>query len=285
MIVKAYGKLNLVLNVKPKQGDETYHEIESLMIPISLHDCIEITRLKEGGNTYVTCDSFELAGEQFNIVTKVIQLLRQKYGFKDQFRVVIYKRIFISGGLGGGSSDAAAVIVAINKLMKLKMTLEEMAEIGKQVGSDVPFFLYNKPAIVTGRGEIIEPINSLNKKYFILLMRPKKGLSTNDTYKKYDEMKLTSKNADINKVIEAYNTDEFTLGAAISNDLETPAFELAPEIKELKDKLIQEEGMGCVMMSGAGSTVFIISTNKRQLYKIYEKYYKTDYKIEFCKTY
>ena len=142
MVVKAYAKLNLVLNVTTNKQKE-YHEIESLMIPISLHDSIDITVLKEGNSTFVTCDSFELAGEKFNTVTKVIDILRAKYHFKQHFRIIIYKRIFIAGGLGGGSSDAAAVILALNKILKLKMTDEEMIEVAREVGSDVPFFLFN----------------------------------------------------------------------------------------------------------------------------------------------
>ena len=94
MVVKAYAKLNLVLNVTTNKQKE-YHEIESLMIPISLHDSIDITVLKEGNSTFVTCDSFELAGEKFNTVTKVIDILRAKYHFKQHFRIIIYKRIFL----------------------------------------------------------------------------------------------------------------------------------------------------------------------------------------------
>lgn len=284
MIVKAYAKLNLVLNVFEKKEGQEYHEIESLMIPVSLHDSIEVSKLSEGINTYVTCDSFELSGERFNIVTKTIKLLREKYNFKEQFRVVIYKRIFIAGGLGGGSSDAAAVILAINKILKLKMTDEEMIDIAKQVGSDVPFFLFNKPAIISGYGEKIKFLEGFSKKYNVLLLKPKKGLSTAEVYKKYDDMGSKSARTNIEKVIEAFNDNEFTLGSEISNDLETPAFEMLPEVKELKTKLITEEGYGCVMMTGSGSTVFIISTDKKALYKTYEKYYESDYSIEICKT-
>ena len=283
MVVKAYAKLNLVLNVtNNKKGN--YHEIESLMIPLNLHDSIEISLLKEGNSTFVTCDSFELAGEQFNTVTKVVDLLRKRYNFKENFRIIIYKRVFIAGGLGGGSSDAAAVILAINKILKLNMSDEEMIEVAREVGSDVPFFLFNKPAIVTSTGEKIKFLDSFKKQYFCLLMKPKQGLSTAEVYKKFDEMKCNSKNTDINKVLEAFEDNEFTLGSLISNDLEAPAIEMCPEIQELKNKLIKEEGLGCVMMTGSGSTVFALSSNKKMLFKIFEKYFESEYKIEFCKT-
>ena len=283
MVVKAYAKLNLVLNVTTNKQKE-YHEIESLMIPISLHDSIDITVLKEGNSTFITCDSFELAGEKFNTVTKVIDILRAKYHFKQHFRIIIYKRIFIAGGLGGGSSDAAAVILALNKILKLKMTDEEMIEVAREVGSDVPFFLFNKPAIVKGTGEKIEILPSFNKQYHCLVIKPQKGLSTAEVYQKFDELKCEGSKTNINKVISAFNDNEFSLGAEISNDLEVPAIEMAPEVKELKDILIADEGLGCVMMTGSGSTVFALSSNKKALFKILEKYFESDYKVELCKT-
>lgn len=284
MVVQAYAKLNLVLNVT-KNKKEKYHEIESLMIPISLHDSIEISLLKEGNATFVTCDSFELAGEQFNTVTHVVNLLREKYKFKEHFRIIIYKRIFIAGGLGGGSSDAAAVILAINKMLKLNMSKEEMIEIARKVGSDVPFFLFNKPAIVSGTGEVIQELPKFNKQYYCMVIKPKNGLSTGEVYKKFDEMKINSSNADINKVIEAYDDNEFTLGSLISNDLEIPAIEMCPEIQKLKDELIKEHGLGCVLMTGSGSTIFALSSNKKYLFKIFENYFDTEnYNAEFCKT-
>jgi 4-diphosphocytidyl-2C-methyl-D-erythritol kinase len=284
MVVKAYAKLNLVLNVT-KNIKENYHEIESLMIPISLHDSIDITILKEGNSTFVTCDSFELAGEQFNTVTKVVDILRKRYNFKQHFRIIIYKRIFIAGGLGGGSSDAAAVILAINKMLKLNMSKEDMIEVAREVGSDVPFFLFNKPAIVSGTGEKIDILNSFNKQYYCLVMKPNKGLSTAAVYKKFDELGCECSKTNVSKVIESYHDNEFTLGSEITNDLEVPAISMAPEIQELKDKLINEEGLGCVMMTGSGSTVFALSSNKKVLFKVFEKYFESkNYKIEFCKT-
>lgn len=283
MVVRAHAKLNLVLNVT-KNKKEGYHEIESLMVPISLHDSIDISLLKEGNNTYVTCDSFELAGEQFNTVTKVIEILRKRYQFKDNFRVIIYKRVFIAGGLGGGSSDAAAVILAINKMLKLNMSDEEMIEVAREVGSDVPFFLFNKPAIVSGTGEKIQLLEPFKKQYWCMVLKPKQGLSTKDVYNKFDEMNCEGTKTDINKVVEAYESDEFTLGSEISNDLEVPAISMCPEIQKIKDELIREYGLGCVMMTGSGSTVFVLSANKKQLFKIFEKYFESDYKAEFCKT-
>lgn len=284
MVVQAYAKLNLVLNVT-KNKKENYHEIKSLMIPISLHDSIDISLLKEGNATYVTCDSFELAGEQFNTVTHVVNLLREKYKFKEHFRIIIYKRIFIAGGLGGGSSDAAAVILAINKILKLNMSDEEMIEIARKVGSDVPFFLFNKPAIVSGTGENIKSLPAFKKQYYCLIVKPTKGLSTGEVYKKFDEMNCDSSNTDINRVIEGYDDNEFTLGSLISNDLETPAIQMCPEIQTLKDELIKNHGLGCVLMTGSGSTIFALSSNKKQLFKIFEKYFDSEnYKAEFCKT-
>ena len=117
-----------------------------------------------------------------------------------------------------------------------------------------------------------------------MVLKPKQGLSTKDVYNKFDEMNCEGTKTDINKVIKAYENDEFTLGSTISNDLETPAISMCPEIQKIKDELIREYGLGCVMMTGSGSTVFVLSANKKQLFKIFEKYFESDYKAEFCKT-
>lgn len=281
MVVQAYAKINLVLNVY-NETHNGYHNIESLMIPISLHDSIEIAKLKDGRETFVTCDSFELAGEKYNLVSKAVDVLRKHFGFTDNFRITIYKRIFISAGLGGGSADAAAVMKGIVKLLNLEVSDAQLIQMGLEVGSDVPFCLFNKPAVISGRGEKIAILNNLSKKYYFLIIKPKVSLSTKSVYEKFDELKETEL-MDISKTMAAYEQGEKELSKYLNNCLEQAAFELAPEVKILKETL-KKENLNCVMMCGSGSSVFCLSENKRLLFKLMKKYDSLGYSVEFAKT-
>lgn len=281
MVVQAYAKLNLVLNVdKEKIGD--YHKIESLMIPVSLHDTIDISILKDGKDSYITCDNFELVGEKYNLVTKAIDLLRLKFGFKENFRIIIYKRIFISAGLGGGSADAAAVIRGIVKLLHLEISDAELIELGMQIGSDVPFCLFNKPAVAKGKGEKLAILDDFDKRYHFLIIKPKVSLKTKDVYDEFD--KINEQNHfDIEKTIEAYNKGCKELEGKLFNALEPAAFNLAPEVKELINSL-KDEGQQNVMMSGSGSAVFVLSDNRKNAFKIMKRYSELGYSVEYAKS-
>lgn len=281
MIVQANAKINLTLNVIKKQ-DNGYHKIKSLMIPLNLHDTIEIKLLKDDTESYVTYDSFDLNGDKFNSVTTAIKLFKEKYNIKENFNVTIYKRIFVSAGLGGGSSDAANVLLGIIKLLKLDIKKEDLIDICLKVGSDVSFFLYDKMCLVEGIGEKVIPIDNYSK-YYVLLIKPKAGLSTEKVYAKYDEMNLKDKNINYEKILNDYNSGDFeALKNEIYNGLEIPAIELCPDIEKIKNRLINEEKVDLVAMSGSGSCLFVLGKNKRFLYKLLKKYYQ-NYQIELTK--
>ncbi|MEG1222196.1 MAG: 4-(cytidine 5'-diphospho)-2-C-methyl-D-erythritol kinase [Bacilli bacterium] len=280
-MLQAYAKINLVINITGKR-DDGYHNLEMVMLPVTLHDSIDIIRRKDGGEeTYVTCDYFELYDCKYNLVQRAVKILKDEFDFKDGFRITIYKRIPVSAGLGGGSADAAAVMLGIIKMLKLQITDERLMELGKKVGSDVPFCLFNKPAKVEGIGEKLTFIDSKLSGLNVLIAKPKSGLSTETVYKTSDEFVLPTFNTD--KVIDAianFNLDE--LKANIGNALEIPAFSINKESEALKAKII-EAGFPFTSMSGSGSSIFTISNNKKALVKFMEQLAKENYSVELCK--
>ena len=162
MYIKAFAKINLYLDVVDKKEDG-YHNLKMVMLPLELHDLIEIERSPYSMDSFVTCDHVELQETKYNLINITISKLRNIYRFKENFNVAVHKEIPISAGLGGGSSNAAAVLKAFNKILQLKIDDEKMLEIGKTIGADVPFCLYNKPAYVEGIGEKITPINVMHQ--------------------------------------------------------------------------------------------------------------------------
>ena len=266
MVVKCYAKINVVLNVKGTR-DDGFHELDMVMLPLELHDSIQFEKLKGKTESYITFADFSFGGVENNLVTKIINYVEKESGVKDHFRVLINKNIPISAGLGGGSSNAAGALVAINKLSKANLTKEQMKKIGFSVGSDVPFFIEGGPARVRGAGEIIDPIIVKNN-YHVLLVKPERGLSTKEVYALSNSYELPA--YDVEAVIKALETgDDELLEKSIGNALEIPAINALPEVQVIKDKM-KELGLKIVLMSGSGSCVFAMSTSKKEIYKAFE---------------
>ena len=186
--------------------------------------------------------------------------LIKEYKFDDLFSIFVHKNIPIQAGLGGGSSNAAFTAKAINKILKLGASDDDLRTICEKLGGDVPFFVDCKPSRCKGIGEICSPI-SVKNDYYVLIVKPKVGCCTKEVYDIADSMDLES--YDIDKVIEylAEGKDD-ELASVIGNALEKPALTFAPEVQEIKDKL-KEFGLKIVLMSGSGSAVFALSTDKK----------------------
>ena len=177
LMLKAYAKINLGLKILSRDEKDGYHVIDMVTLPIELHDRIEIEILPDDYDTIITCDDRSLPTDESNIVYKTLKVLNEKYPIKKKLRIHIHKIIPVCAGLGGGSSDAAAVLVGLNKLLKLKLSIQELCELGAKVGSDVPLCILNKPARVTSKGEQVETISS-KKTFKVLLVKPGVGLSS-----------------------------------------------------------------------------------------------------------
>ena len=261
---KSYAKINIGLSVE-KTREDGYHDLDMVMVPLQLHDSLLIKELKNKPDNYITMDDYSLITFKHNLATFAIDSLAAKYHFPNKFRIMIHKVIPIKAGLGGGSSNAATALCAVNSLLKLNATDEELIEIGKKVGADVPFFIKNKPMRCKGIGDIMEPINIKND-YYVLIVKPKEGCSTREVFALSENP--NRRKVDIDTIVKALETgDDDLLAKSLDNSLEEYASQIVPEIQIIKNEL-KEQGLKIVGMSGSGSTVFALSTDKKQMKKI-----------------
>ena len=276
-LIKSYAKINIALNVLDKKEDG-YHEVDSIMVPLELHDSLIVSEHYKDDN-FVTIDDFSIDFSDYNITSLAIDSLSDKYGFKNRYRVLIHKVIPIKAGLGGGSSNAAAIMKALNKTLKLNISDEELMNIGLTLGADVPFFVKCVPARCRGIGEQIEPITIKNN-YYVLIVKPNEGLATKKVFDKADELKLSVGNID--DVVDALASgDDEKLAKSMHNSLESAAISMLPEIKEIKNYLT-DRGLKLVQMTGSGSAVFALSQDKKILKKI-ERELEDKYIVELTK--
>ncbi|MCR5332688.1 MAG: 4-(cytidine 5'-diphospho)-2-C-methyl-D-erythritol kinase [Bacilli bacterium] len=280
MIVKAYAKINVYLDVISKR-DDGYHELVMVMLPLELHDTIEIESVFGLRDSYVTCDHVELQETKYNLINTTISKLRELYHFKQNYNIKVHKEIPISAGLGGGSSNAAATLRAFNQMLKLKIGKDELNEIGKTIGADVPFCLYNKPALVKGIGEELTPIK-LKHQYYVLIIKPERGLSTKRVFEKADTLELD--HGDVDAVVSALEKgDDDKLAESMFNSLEKASLQMVPEIQDVKD-MLRKDGLKMVMMSGSGSAVYALSTDHNMMKALYRKYEKKGLEVYLTKT-
>lgn len=260
---KAHAKINLFLNVVSKRLDG-YHEMEMVMTPLKLHDVLKFEKIEE--NTIEIVSNIDITTDKKdNLMYKVADYIKNEFEIDKGVRIHIEKNIPIAGGLAGGSADAAATIRGMNRLFKLGMTLEEMADLGVGFGADVPFCIYNKLAVVRGIGEKITFINAKLKAH-ILLANPQVPVLTKAVFDNLNPKEFSQKNYVV--LVEALkNRDLDTVINNLYNFMEPTTFKLEPKVKDLKDEL-QELGTKGVLMSGSGATVFVISRRKKQLEEI-----------------
>jgi len=276
--IRSFAKINISLNIVKKREDG-FHELDSVMLPISLHDSLIVSKLNSAPDNYVTVDDFSIGTFSYNLATFSIEKLQSIYHFNDKFRILIHKVIPIQAGLGGGSSNAACTMKAVNTMLKLGATDEELIEISKTLGCDIPFFIKCKPARVQGVGEVLTPITIKNN-YYVLLVKPDDGCSTKEVYAISDSMDL--KTCNIENVIKALEEgDDDLLAESISNALQEPAIKNVPVIQTIIDEL-HENGLKMVQVTGSGSAVFALSTNKQTLKKVFKKL-ENRYQVELAK--
>ena len=262
--VQSYAKINIGLDVVESREDG-YHNLDMVMVPIQFHDTLLIKEINNKPDNYVTMDDYSLMVFKHNLAAYAVDELAAKYNFPNKYRIMIHKLIPIKSGLGGGSSNAANTLKAVNAMLKLGATEEELEGIAKKIGADVPFFIKNRPARCRGIGEKMEPINIKND-YYVLLVKPKQGCATKDIFKLCDSKKRNHVNVDnIVKALE--EGDDDLLAESLDNYLEEYAIELVPQIGEIKNKL-KELGLKIVSMTGSGSCVYALSTNKKELKKV-----------------
>jgi 4-diphosphocytidyl-2-C-methyl-D-erythritol kinase len=269
MIVPAKGfkalapaKLNLTLEILGKRADG-YHEIRTLMQPISLYDILWFH--PANGNLEVYCPGYPELEREDNLIVRAVRLLEKEIGQTLALRIHLRKRIPLGGGLGGGSSDAATVLINLNRLLGDQVPVERLTVLAAQIGSDVPFFLKRQTALALGRGERILPWPRFPLWWYVLIC-PDFPVSTPWAYGRVKlpltEEKETSNIGSLREWGEIPRKDQ------LKNDLEPGVFPVFPRLGEIKEALFRE---GCLqaLMSGSGSTVFGIwedQTNAAQAF-------------------
>ena len=263
---KSYAKINIALNIT-KIREDGYHELDMIMVPLKLHDSVQISELKGKKDNFVVMDDFSIKLGHTNIAEVALRTVLTKAGVDNKkFLVFIHKLIPVQAGMGGGSSNAAATMKVTNTFLKLNIPQGELLEMSKPIGSDVPFFIECKPARCKGRGEKLEPITVKND-YHVLIVKPEDGCSTKEVYAKFDGHPHYNA-ADIDNVIKALKEgDDDLLEKSMGNSLQAGASELVPEINVIIDKL-KAKGLRLVMMTGSGSSVFALSTDKKLMKRI-----------------
>ncbi len=272
MKVRAYAKVNLALDVVRRREDG-FHDLEMIMAPTFLHDLLVVNPIYDDPRIEIEANSRIIPLDDRNIVYKVAQLLIERFNIPHGVHIQIFKHIPMQAGLAGGSADGAAVLRAMNKIFHLGLSLDELARLGDEVGSDIPFCIYQQFAFVQGKGERLEFFDA-NLDYKILLVKPRRGVSTKQSF---GTLNLeTCAHPDCRKMMSALvNGDDETFIHCLGNSLEEPSFKLVPEIKEIKDELVAL-GFDGVLMSGSGSCVFALTKNdeifQKGFYEMKEKY-------------
>ena len=262
VVVHAPAKLNLFFEVLGKRADG-YHEVETLMCPVDLCDTLYF-RNQPSGQLELRCDEVLASGDRRpgdldplpqgrdNLVMRAVEALRAHVGVRCGASLRLIKRIPTAAGLGGGSSDAAAALLAANSGWRLGLSLAQLAEVAAGLGSDVPFFLAGGPAICRGRGETVVPLGGIGMLHFVVV-RPPAGLSTADVYR---VCRPAASRRDLQPLIAALGRGNWRqAGRLLFNRLQPAAETLSPWIDRLRCRFAREDLLGHGM-SGSGTSYF-----------------------------
>lgn len=259
--IKAPAKINLFLEVLNKRPDG-FHNINSVFQAVSLFDELEFCLADEPSVRIKILNDIDLDTNDDNLIVKAFSLMKNKFNINQGLTVNLIKNIPIAAGLGGGSADAAATLKACNILYNIGLSNDNLARLGAQIGSDIPFFFTKGQAKVTGRGEIIEKIK-IPTDYYIVLVNPRYAISTPESYSNL-KRSLTNSKLPFN-LAECRNIKELLSQLTkTGNDFESFAFNSHPDLMRVK-ALISKSGAELVRMSGSGPTLFGLHKSKPDL--------------------
>lgn len=266
LTVNAYGKINLALDILGKRSDG-YHEVAMIMQTIDLADTLYLSTQAAGIS--VSSDEPGLACDQTNLVYRAAALLQKKFSVGKGVRIELKKRIPLAAGLAGGSADAAGTLTGLNRLWQLELTVEQLAELGAELGSDVPFCVRGGTMLATGRGEKLRRLPFLPPCWAVLA-KPRIQVSTAWVYQHY-QAGTVEKHPDIPAMLVFLERgDRKGITAGLCNVLESVTIPVHPEIGDLKRQLM-ELGMDGCLMSGSGPTVFGLTPDGEQAEMAAEK--------------
>jgi 4-diphosphocytidyl-2-C-methyl-D-erythritol kinase len=274
--IKTPAKINLGLNITGKRTDG-YHNIETIFYPVNLYDFLSF---EKADTLSIESNNSSLVNEDGNSIIKAVHLLEKETGNKLNVKIFLEKNIPIGAGMGGGTSDGAAALIALNDLFELKLNKNKLQELALQIGSDAPYFINPVPSIAKGRGEILSEIE-FNIQSPILIINPGIHISTKWAYENLPA-NLPHKSISINSGF--VNLDLSNLKDILTNDFENVVFPAYPEIQNIKSQLY-ELGAVFAIMTGSGSTVYGIFNDLSQAEnakeKFPDKYFKFIHNVTF----
>jgi len=264
--VAAPAKINLFLEILGKRPDG-YHEIETVMQGVSIFDYLYLEEHNKG--VELTCSNPKLGTGEENLVVKAVRLLQKESGVLQGVKIHLEKNIPVGAGLGGGSSDAAATLCALNRLWKLGYDEKRLMSLAGKLGSDTPFFVTGHTAVCKGRGEVVVPY-PLNVKYTYIIIYPRFEVSTATVYKNF-KINLTKNLKDVSFFMQKLgsgNPEE--LGLCLHNRLEDVVFRLYPDLGKIK-KTLTTLGFCGTLLSGSGSALYGLYKGENNLKEIEQK--------------
>ena len=267
----APAKLNLLLKIIGKRNDG-YHELVSIVVPVALYDKLKISKLEKGLEVY--CIGRELPKGQNNLINRAAISFFEKTGIRKGAKITIIKKIPISSGLGGGSSDAAATLKGLNQLWGNPLSKGDLKSIAISLGADVPFFFLQRPAIARGIGEILQPIKNFPKFWYVIVS-PDLMISTAWAYK-MAKLKLT--NEEKKNILNSFKKVIFNIPDILFNDLESVTIKKHPFLSSIKSTLIKLGALGA-LMTGSGPSLFGLFDSTKKAHeagKILESYNEGD---------
>jgi len=270
---KSPCKVNLLLNILGKRADG-FHELETVMQPVSFYD--ELAFERSGSGVHLSCSDVVLPTDSRNLVYRAAANFLVAANISDGVKIHLEKKIPLAAGLGGGSGNAATTLLALNELFDQPLSIAKLDELAAALGSDIPFFLYGKPALAVGRGEKVtslENFPALAGKAFFLI-HPGFGISTPWAYQNLARFPaaLNGEKGRAQKLISLLQTADLPAAAReFYNSLEAPALDKFP-VLALYQEFLREQGVLAALMSGSGSTTFAITENLAAAENLTEKF-------------
>lgn len=255
------AKVNLFLRVFRKRPDG-YHELQSLLQPVSLFDEISLS-VEPGEGSSLSCSGREMPSGTDNLAVAASRLYLEEAGIQKRVSIGIKKNIPLGGGLGGGSSNAAAVLAGLNRILR-KFTDRDLLSMAASLGADVPFFVRSTSSFVEGVGERVGALSDFPLFHYVILF-PGKSLSTREVYRRWERPESPPEKADPVSLAERFRGGDFPL----ENSLEAAVFGMFPEILSLRE-IFRSLGARHVLVSGSGSSVFSVFREQREAEEIYE---------------
>ncbi|MDB9823094.1 4-(cytidine 5'-diphospho)-2-C-methyl-D-erythritol kinase [Deltaproteobacteria bacterium] len=247
--IKAPAKVNIRLKVTGRRPDG-YHELVSIMVPVDLFDILEL-KVHSGGQIKIQSKGFEVPTDENNLIYLAARLFMSRTGINNGASITLLKNIPVAAGLGGGSSDAASTLLALNRIYSSPLSDSDLHDLAVKLGADVPFFLNSRPSLATGIGDILKPIPNWPELWYLIITPPIE-VSTSWVYK---NLKLELTTGEYHYILHILKKDTFSISRILENDLETVTSASFPIINTLK-KLLMDAGAEGAIMSGSGPSVF-----------------------------